>query len=74
MTTVKLTAHDTIEIKSGQTGRVVTLPIANFCALDPDFHELAARAQANPLTEILVPSKSFNLPRPRNSRVYAIAQ
>ena len=73
MTTVKFTAQQTIEIRSN--GRTVELPILNFCEIDGDLMDVAARAQEQPGVEIPVPSKSFARgQRPRNSVAYGVSQ
>ena len=71
-TTVKFQQN---EIVISNNGRVKTLPIANFVALDPSFNELAAIAQNNPGTEIKVPdTTNARGLRPRNYGVYGIQQ
>ena len=73
MTTVVFNSQHEIEIKNN--GRVVIIPIANFCAIDGELHECAARAQHNPGTEVPVPDKSFARGlRPRNYGAYGVRQ
>jgi hypothetical protein len=71
-TTVRFTAQRQLEIT--HEGRTVVMDVANFCAIDGELHNTAARAMEQPGTDVPVPAVSFAKGlRPRNYGAYGCA-
>jgi len=69
----KLDNRTAITVESD--GRVtVDVPINKFAAIGPEFRTFAEQAIEQPGVPITVPDKGAFVPRPRNSKVYSIAQ
>lgn len=57
-------------LRNNQVAAVMALEA--FCSLDSDLRDAAARAMANPGSVVPIPSMTRG-PRPRNSRIHAVA-